>query len=46
MNDKKKAKKMLSRYAVKTAVKSANTACFVYQYQPKTSDKIRKLRKF
>ena len=38
--------KVISRCAVKSAVKSANTACLVYQYQPKTSEKIKKLRKF
>lgn len=38
--------KVISRFATKSAVKSANTACLVYQYQPKTSEKIKKLRKF
>lgn len=42
----KKSLRLISRCAVKSAVKSANTACLVYQYQPKESEKIKKLRKF
>lgn len=45
----KKAKiplKVLSRSASKAMIKSANTACFCWQNQPKESEKIKKLRKF
>ncbi len=32
--------------AVKSSVKSANSACMLWQNQPKETDKIKKLRKF
>lgn len=38
--------KVVSQLAMKSTVKSANTACFVLQHQPKASEKIKKLRKF
>lgn len=44
------AKKCVSNSLIKksetSAVKSANSACFSWQYQPKESEKIKKLRKF
>ncbi len=50
MNNCEKAKKaILFAVAKKSAVstvKGANTACAVWQYQPKESEKIKKLRKF
>ena len=38
--------KAVSQLAKKSTVKSANTACFLIQHQPKESEKIKKLRKF
>lgn len=38
--------KTVSKLATKSTVKSANTACFLIQHQPKESEKIKKLRKF
>ena len=38
--------KMLVKKAEQSAVKSANSACYSWQYQPKESDKIKNLRKF
>ncbi len=50
MNICKNAKKALlsavAKKSVSSSVKSANTACAVWQYQPKASEKIKKLRKF
>lgn len=50
MNSSEKLAKMLlgvvADKAVKSSVKSANTACAVWQYQPKETDKMKKLRKF
>ena len=44
------AKKIVAKILVKkseqAAVKSANSACLSWQYQPKTSKAIEKLRKF
>lgn len=45
-NAKNTLTKMVEFVAVKTAVKSANTACVVWQYQPSETDKIKKMRKF
>ncbi len=45
----KKAKmslRALSKTAVRSTVKSANSSCFYWQSQPKESEKIKKLRKF
>lgn len=45
-----KAKKAIlctaAKKSVCSSVKSANTACPIWQYQPKESEKIKKLRKF
>lgn len=50
MNVLKKAKKAVlgftSKKSVALSTKSANTACAVWQYQPKESEKLKKLRKF
>lgn len=50
MKISEKAKKAIlsavSKKSVSAAVKSANTACMVWQYQPKESEKIKNLRKF
>lgn len=35
-----------ARKAVCSSVKSANTACMLWQYQPKMPDKVKKMRKF
>ena len=44
------AKKCVSNSLIKksesSAVKSANSACFSWLYQPKESEKIKKMRKF
>lgn len=40
------ASKVIAKLAKRTAVKSANTACALYFYQPKESEKIKGLRKF
>ena len=45
----KKAKvslKAISKTAARTTVKSANSSCYLWQHQPKESEKIKKLRKF
>ncbi len=50
MNICEKAKKTMlcatAKKSVASSVKSANTACALWQYQPKESEKIKKLRKF
>ncbi len=48
MNKKRtrKSLEVLSMSATKSTVKTANSACFLWQYQPKESEKIKKLRKF
>lgn len=50
MNILKKAKKAVlsiaSKKSMDLSVKSANTACPIWQYQPKESEKLKKLRKF
>ncbi len=49
MNDKKATKAVLknvSRAAMKFAVKSVNSSCHLWRFQPKESEKIKKLRKF
>ena len=38
--------KALVKKSEQSAVKSANSACYSWQYQPKTSEAIKKLRKF
>lgn len=43
---KGKMLKMVAEAAHKTAVKDANTACILYNYQEKQPDKVDKLRKF
>lgn len=42
----KESLKLLSRLAVKSTEKLSNTACVLIQYQPKESEKIKKMRKF
>lgn len=50
MNIGEKAKKAIlsavAKKSVRSAVRSANTACVLWQYQPKESAKIKNLRKF
>jgi len=49
VNDKKATKTVLknvSRTAMKLAEKSANSSCHLWRFQPKESEKIKKLRKF
>lgn len=50
MNFSKKIKKgilvTLHSVATNSAKKGANTACLLWQNQPKETDKIKKLRKF
>jgi len=50
VNVSAKAKKVLlssvAKKSVASLVKSANTACAFYQYQPMETVKIKKLRKF
>lgn len=43
---KKTVLKSINVSSANSAEKSANTACLVWQYQPKATDKVRKLRKF
>ena len=38
--------KALVKKSEQSAVKSANSTCLSWQYQPKTSEAIKKLRKF
>ena len=40
------ASKVIAKLAKRTAIKSANTACALYFYQPKETEKIKGLRKF
>ena len=35
-----------AKKAVSASVKSANTACMLWLYQPKMPDKVKKMRKF
>lgn len=42
----KKLLEVVADKAVKSSVKSANSACMLWQNQPKETDKIKKLRKF
>lgn len=50
MNICEKAKKVMlcatAKKSMASSVKGANTACALWQYQPKESEKIKKLRKF
>ena len=50
MKVNEKAKKVLLSStvtkAVNLSVRSANTSCVIWQYQTKTSDAVKKLRKF
>lgn len=43
---KKRISNLLIRKSETSAVESANSACLSWQYQPKESKKIKKLRKF
>ena len=45
-NIKKAVMKVLAGAAYNSAVNDANTACIFWQYQPKASAKVKKLRKF
>lgn len=45
-NAKKAMLSAAAKKSVASSVKSANTACIIWQYQPKESEKIKKLRKF
>ncbi len=38
--------KLISKIALKTAEKEANSACFFIGYQPKAPETVKKLRKF
>lgn len=38
--------KTVAGSAIKSSKHTANTACIVWQYQPKNTDKLKKLRKF
>lgn len=42
----KKALKAISRSAVKFTEKSVNSSCLLWRFQPKESEKVKKLRKF
>ncbi len=49
MKDVKSAQnalKAISRTAVRFTEKSANSSCLLWRFQPKESEKIKKLRKF
>lgn len=45
-NAKRRMLSAVAQKSVASTVKSANTACIIWQYQPKESEKIKKLRKF
>jgi cyclic lactone autoinducer peptide len=37
---------VISKIALRESIKSANTTCAVFSYQPKMTNEIKKLRKF
>lgn len=45
-NAKKTFLSIVARKAVHSSVKSANTTCAAFQYQTKSSEAVKKLRKF
>lgn len=42
---KKKTLEILAKMAMATATKEANSACFLFGYQPKVPDELKKMRK-
>jgi len=46
MKNKKKANELFAKLALKATATTANSACFIWTYQPKLPEKAKKLRKF
>ncbi|MCH5347962.1 MAG: cyclic lactone autoinducer peptide [Oscillospiraceae bacterium] len=45
-NSKKTVLRAISRTAMRFTEKSVNSSCFLWRFQPKESEKIKKLRRF